>query len=225
LSIGVEDSVGQTVGRSRAARVGMLLAGLVLVVVVAGIVVCYRTVPARNTELTRFDALLVLGTPADDDGRPSYSGKWLVDEAVRELGAGRAERIILTGGPVRNKYAEARVLADYAAGLGVPRDALIEDDQSRNTLENVTECARIMRAHGWQSVEVIGTKEHLPRAAVLMEKTGLLWSTHAAVTPDRSTKDIVRHTVMEAVATTGVRVFGVWTVPWLHRLRMALREG
>ncbi len=206
---------------------GLIVGGAAtaLVLIAAGVAVCYMTVPKRNAELSHFDALLVLGTPADDDGKPSYSGKWLVDEAVREYRSGRAEHIILTGGPVVNRFAEAHVLAEYAAGLGVPRETLIEDDVSRDTLQNVLQCERLMSARGWRSVEVIGTVEHLPRTAVLMERTDLLWSTHAVPTPGRSTKDIVRHTAMESIATAVVRVFGVWTVPLLHRLRLALREG
>ena len=204
-----------------------LLAGAAagLGILVAGIAACYITVPKRNAELTHFDALLVLGTPADEDGRPSYSGKWLVDEAAREYRAGRAGHIILTGGPVVNRYAEARVLAGYAKQIGVPGSALVEDDASRDTLQNVFFASRLMKAQGWRSVEVIGTKEHLPRAALLLGHTDLLWSTHAVPTPDRSLKDVVRHTVMEAIATAAVRVFGLRTVPWLHRMRLKMRLG
>ena len=185
--------------------------------------VCYLTAAENNTDAGHFDAILVLGTPADADGGVSYSGKWLVDEAAREYRAGRAAHIILSGGAVANRYREAEVLARYASRIGLPDAAIVEENQSRDTLENIQNSVALMQQHGWRTMEVIGLKEHLPRAGVLLEHTSMEWATRAAATPDRSTEDIAIHTVEEAFATAVLRIFGLWTVPALHRLKVALR--
>jgi vancomycin permeability regulator SanA len=202
------------------------LAAFTSVLLLAGIgtvVACYRSVPLQNTELTHFDTLLVLGSPANDDGTPSYSQRWLVEEAARQLQAGVAGHVILSGGAVANRYPEAEIMGGYARALGISSDLISEDARSQNTLQNVLYCRAIMQAHGWRSVEVIGLAEHLPRTAVLLQQTNLLWRMRAAATPGRSASDRRRHTITEAVATTILRLFGLHTVPVLHWLRLKLQ--
>ena len=42
-----------------------------LIFVIGGVALVYRTIPTRNTNLTHFDTIIVLGTPAKLDGTPS----------------------------------------------------------------------------------------------------------------------------------------------------------
>jgi uncharacterized SAM-binding protein YcdF (DUF218 family) len=196
---------------------GVLLALLAALVFV---VLSYRLAPSRNTGLEHFDALLVLGAPADEDGGIGIEQQWRTDEAIREFRRGRASRMILSGGAVYNRFVEARVMAAYAEQNGVPAAAIVVEPASRNTLENILNVQAIMDAHGWHSVEVISSPEHLPRAAVLLQRTHLLWRTHAAPTPGRGEYDIARHTVAEALATAVIRIFGLRAMPLLHRLKL-----
>jgi hypothetical protein len=62
-------------------------------------VLARRFAPTNNTSLTRFDAIIVLGSSADKDGNPSPDGQARVTEAVREYERGVAPRLILTGEP------------------------------------------------------------------------------------------------------------------------------
>jgi uncharacterized SAM-binding protein YcdF (DUF218 family) len=193
---------------------------LALLAIAIFVVLSYCLAPTSNTALENFDVILVLGAPAADDGSIGIEQKWRMDEAIREFRLGRADHMIVSGGAAFNRFVEARVMARYAEQNGVPPSAILEEPASRNTVENILNSQAIMDAHGWRSVEVISSPEHLSRTAVLLQRTHLLWRTHAAPTPGRGEYDIARHTVAEALATAAIRVFGTRIEPLLHRLKM-----
>ena len=196
-----------------------LLGGVALLVLsAAAVTALYRTAPEANEGSGPVDALLVLGTPADMDGSLTRMQRWRVDEAVREYNAGRASRILFSGGPTANRFVESAVMAGYARELGVPAGAILTEERSHTTVQNVSNSVALMQAHGWRSVEVISTPEHLPRAAVILEKTPILWRVHPAPTPGRSRSETMGAFGEEAVGTAVLRVFGTRAEPVLHVL-------
>ena len=136
--------------------------------------------PAANTSLIRFDAIIVLGSPATADGNPSPVQLARVTEAVQEYERGVAPRLILTGGADRRRPVEARVMARIAEAQGIPESAIFEEGKATNTIENGCYSARIMRSHGWHSAEVVSSASHLPRAGLIFGQLPLEWRTHAA---------------------------------------------
>ena len=64
--------------------------------------------PTGNTARTRFDAIIVLGTPADSEGNPTPAQLARVTEGVHEYERGVAPRLILTGGKTNHGFIEAR---------------------------------------------------------------------------------------------------------------------
>jgi len=154
------------------------------VLAVAGLMgwaaVARRLAPDQNTTLQRFDAIVVLGYPADRDGNPTPRELASVTEAVREYERGVAPRLIFTGAAVANPFSEAQVMARAAEAQGIPADAVLKETQARNTIENACYAARIIKAHGWDSAEVIANPTHLPRAAMIFSRIGLQWRMHAA---------------------------------------------
>ena len=136
--------------------------------------------PMSNTSLTRFDAIIVLGSPADGDGNPAPTQLARVTEAVHEYERGAAPRMIVTGAAVANRYVEAEVMARAAHAQGVPESAILVEPQARDTIQNACYAERIMEAHGWRSAEVISSASHLPRAAMIFGRLPLEWRMHAA---------------------------------------------
>jgi uncharacterized SAM-binding protein YcdF (DUF218 family) len=136
--------------------------------------------PASNTSLTRFDAIIVLGYPADSDGNPTPEQFARVTEGVREYERGVAPRLILTGGAAHNQFTEARVMARTAHAEGIPESAILVEPKARDTMQNACYAARIMKAHGWRSAEVVSSASHLPRASIIFSELPLQWRTHAA---------------------------------------------
>ncbi|MGA7829621.1 MAG: YdcF family protein [Terracidiphilus sp.] len=136
--------------------------------------------PRANTSLTRFDAIIVLGYPADSDGNPTPVQLARVTEGVHEYERGVAPRLILTGGAAHNQFTEARVMARTAEAQGIPAEAIVVEPESKDTMQNGCNAARIMRAHGWRSAEVVSSSYHLPRAGLIFNQLPLLWRSHVA---------------------------------------------
>ena len=136
--------------------------------------------PAFNTSLTRFDAIIVLGYPADADGNPTPLQLASVTEGVHEYERGVAPRLILTGGAVFNRFVEARVMAQTAHAQGIPKSAIFVEPEAMDTIQNACYAERIMKAHGWRSAEVVSEAFQLPRAGLIFSRLPLEWRTHAA---------------------------------------------
>jgi uncharacterized SAM-binding protein YcdF (DUF218 family) len=153
------------------------------ILLIAGLLGCGSVArmlaPTGNTELTRFDAIIVLGAPADRDGNPQPELLARVTEGVHEYERGVAPRLILTGGAANNRFTEAQVMARTAHAQGIPELAIFMEPEAEDTIENACYSERIMKAHGWRSAEVISRASHLPRAGIIFNRLPLEWRTHA----------------------------------------------
>jgi uncharacterized SAM-binding protein YcdF (DUF218 family) len=160
-------------------RLGIAACGAVFALL-AWAAIARALAPASNTSLTRFDAIIVLGNPADSDGNPTPTQLARVTEAVHEYQRGVAPRLILTGGAAGNRFVEARVMARSAEAQGIPAFAILIEPEAMDTIQNACYSVRMMKEHGWSSAEVISGAEHLPRAGIIFNSLPLQWSTHAA---------------------------------------------
>lgn len=181
---------------SRRPRFGLrtkaiLIGAALLVVLLTWAVFARAFAPAGNTARTRFDAIIVLGSPSDSEGNPTPEQLARVTEAVHEYERGVAPRLILTGGGTRHGFIESQVMARTAEAQGVPASSIIQESNALNTIENACYSTRIMKAHGWRSAEVVSAASHLPRAALIFSHTPLEWRTHAAppLEPDSGPSD------------------------------------
>jgi uncharacterized SAM-binding protein YcdF (DUF218 family) len=165
--------------------------------------------PTSNTSLSRYDAIIVLGSPADEDGNPTPIQLARVTEAVHEYGRGVATRLILTGGAAHNRFVEARVMARTAQAQGIPESAIFVEPESRDTIQNACFAKCIMKAHGWRSAEVISSPYHLPRAGLIFSRLPLEWRTHAA--PPLSPESAVSSYVAAVIETLKTVRYLVWT--------------
>jgi len=187
-----------------AATSGFLIVGLLVWGALAR-----RFAPVANTSLARFDAIIVLGTPADNDGNPTASQLSCVNEAVHEYERGVAPRLILTGGAAHNRFVEAQVMARAAHARGIPESAIFVEPEAKDTIHNACYAVRIMKAHGWGSAEVISSAAHLPRAGLIFSRFPIEWRTHPAPSLEPgSATERAESAAMEALKT--VRYL-VWT--------------
>jgi uncharacterized SAM-binding protein YcdF (DUF218 family) len=187
-----------------------------LAVLVIGGVLVNRTIPTRNTNLTHFDTIIVLGTPARLDGTPSPEQRERTLEGVREFKAGIAPHLIFTGASAHNHFVEAHVMATLAEAEGVPPEAIIEEGQAQNTVQNIFYSQRIMAVHGWTSAEVVSSPSHLPRTALILEHFSFQWRTHSAPWPPEYTfSQRVAHYTVEAEYCVKLRFLGFPATPFL----------
>jgi uncharacterized SAM-binding protein YcdF (DUF218 family) len=174
-------------------------------------VAAQRWAPAGNTRLNRFDAIVVLGYPTDHDGNPRPAQLARVTEAVREYERGVAPRIIVSGAAVANEFVEARVMARTAEAQGVPASSIVIEPNARDTIENACYSVQIMKAHGWNSAEVITSPSHLPRSGIIFSHLPVTWRAHAAseLQPDSAVVGAAKNTI-ETIKTMRYLAWGRW---------------
>lgn len=180
------------------------------------IAVDFQSIPAGNTSQAHFDTLIVLGSTANPDGSASPDQRERVLEGIREYRAGTAQHIIMTGGAAHNAFTEAHVMASFALSQGVPAEAILEEDQARNTIQNVFYSAEIMHQHGWSSAEIVSSPSHLPRTSLIVRtfdrehpSLAFQWRTRAALWPPEYS--LVRKAIyygVESVYCLRLRIVG-----------------
>ena len=121
------------------------------------------------------DAIVVLGGGVEPDGSLPVVARTRVERAVEIFGGGIAPRIVLSGrcglGASEPARTEAAAMADYARDLGVPGDALLLEDESKDTLGNAYFTRkRFLEPNGWSSIRVVTSDFHLSRAAWVFRK-------------------------------------------------------
>ena len=179
-------------------RTRAILISAVLIMVLAAWAMLVRAfAPQGNTARTRFDAIIVLGSPADDDGNPTPVQLSRVTEAVHEYERGVAPRFILTGGSTHHGFIEAQVMARAAEALGVPPSSIFPESEALDTIHNACNSMRIMQAHGWRSAEVISSPSNLPRAGLIFTREPLEWRMHTA--PPLEPQSALSHDGAEAL--------------------------
>ncbi len=167
--------------------------------------------PKGNSDASRFDTLIVLGSPADSDGNPRPTMLSRVSEAVREYGRGIAPRMIFSGGTDGRAYAQAVVMAHVAQAQGVPDSAIVIESESNDTIHNACYSARIMKAHGWRSAEVITSPIHTHRAGMVFSHFPFAWHMHVAP-PIQPQSAVVQDSAraLEVLKTVRYLLYGSW---------------
>ena len=192
--------------RLRLALIGVAVVGGLIV----WAVVARAVAPRGNTVRTSFDAIVVLGTPADSDGNPTPDLLDRVSEGVREYERGVAPRIIFTGGAAHNHFVEASVMARVAEAQGVPASVIVQENEAKDTIQNACYSERIMKAHGWRSAEVISSGPHLARVSIIFGRLHAEFRTHAAPPNLTSAAYGSAANVIEVIKTARYLVWSRW---------------
>jgi len=140
------------------------------------------------------DAIVVLGAAVWPNGEPSPTLKRRTLHAANLYRSGAAPLVVLSGGTGKHPPAEAEVMASLCTGAGVDAAALIVEDRSTTTFENVAFSAEILRALGLSKVLVVSDAYHLPRAKMCFRYLG--FETIASVPPNGAIPTRRRRIVM-----------------------------
>lgn len=161
-------------------RRGVLLGILLIAGLWSWAYLARRFAPQGNTDKTHFDAIVVLGDPADADGNPTPIELARVTEAVREYERGAAAHLIFTGAAVANQYVEAQVMARTAEAQGIPATAVLVEPQARDTIHNACYAVRLMKGRVWSSAEVVTSGWHAERTGLIFSRMPIEWRMHVA---------------------------------------------
>ncbi len=118
------------------------------------------------------DAIVVFGA-AEYDGRPSPVYRARLDHGLSLFHHGIAPLFITLGGNGGDQYNEGAVGREYLMGMGVPREAIIAETESRNTEESARRVSVIARANGLRRLVIVSDGTHLFRIHEICAAEGL----------------------------------------------------
>jgi uncharacterized SAM-binding protein YcdF (DUF218 family) len=119
-------------------------------------------------------AIVILGSRVLANGQPGPALARRTQHAVALYQQGLAPLVVCTGGLGGNRPTEAEAACGLAAALGVPRGALLLEDQARSTEENALYTAVLGRAHGFDTVIIVTDGYHQYRAGLLFRQAALV---------------------------------------------------
>jgi len=122
--------------------------------------------------------------------------------ATRLYGEGRAPVLFLSGGPTGTTMSEADVMAVVAQRQGVPRSALVLDDDGTTTARTLSNLKRYMTGNGLTTCLMVSSPFHMARIMVLadLNHIGALTCPPATTPISRNGTQRMRATVREELA-------------------------
>jgi uncharacterized SAM-binding protein YcdF (DUF218 family)/glycosyltransferase involved in cell wall biosynthesis len=153
-------------------------AATILAVLVAVYVLVFQTnavwLAARpltaNQPLTAGDAIVVFAGGVGESGKAGGGTEERVQHAVDLYKRGLASHLVLSSGYVYS-FPEAEFMQSLAIQQGVPADAIVLEQRSTDTHENVAYVDEILERRGWRSVLLVSSPYHMRRALLVWHKT------------------------------------------------------
>ncbi|HET7728043.1 MAG TPA: YdcF family protein [Candidatus Limnocylindrales bacterium] len=141
---------------------------------VVGAYAAYRVwEQGERDEQRPVDAIVVLGA-AQYNGRPSPLFEARLDHALSLYFAGIAPRIVVTGGKAEgDRWTEADAARAYALAHDVPANAILAEDQGRNTLESLRAVADILADEELESAVFVSDRSHMLRVLRIARDLGI----------------------------------------------------
>ncbi|MEI2417703.1 YdcF family protein [Orrella sp. JC864] len=137
----------------------------------------YPYLPAQQMPVA--DAIVVLGGHTANSRAnwfEAYDPKTArprIDRAAELYKAGRAGKVVLSGGALEGQVSEAQGMAHGLRQLGVPDSALILENSSRTTYENAALTLQTLQDHDIRTVLLVTSALHMPRAMAAFRKQGI----------------------------------------------------
>ena len=154
-------------------RICLILAALGAAVglsVLTAVCIC----AGRNDMPEKSDCIIVLGAHVWMDGRMSNALTYRCEAALDAWQKGVAPALIVCGGQGSDEpTTEAAAMVQWMLAHGVSESAVIAEDQSLNTKQNIANAMSIMAEHGWKTAAVCTNNYHLTRALWIARDAGL----------------------------------------------------
>ena len=194
---------------------------VILLVAIGGLTFLYLRIDARSqVDAARTaDAIIVLGSKVYTGGHPGPSLNARIQHAIALYKAGYAPYLIFSGGLGDNPPSEAEVMRRVASSAGVPDSAMILEDQSHSTEDNLANAKALMDTRGLHSAIIVSDPFHLYRSEIIARDLGIdAYGSGASNSPAYTTPQLrVWYTARESMALVwyyGTRLVGEPT--WLY---------
>ncbi len=127
---------------------------------------------ARTDQARPVDAIVILGA-AQYNGRPSPVLEARLNQALSLWNKGLAPRIIVTGGKQPgDAFTEAETEAAYLTDHGVPADAILYENEGRDTWQSMQGVAQVLKGTDIQRLLIVSDGFHLLRARIMARELG-----------------------------------------------------
>lgn len=163
---------------------------------------------SRQDSAANADAALVLGAAAWGP-KPSPVFRERLRHAADLYHQGRVETVLISGGVGKGGGpSEAQVGRDFLLDLGIPPKALLTEDRSSRTVENIVHSKAIARREGIRTFLLVSDPLHMRRATALAQAQGLKTypspTRTSAYKSDRPNRDFwIRETINMAALHLG----------------------
>ncbi|SFC97137.1 YdcF family protein [Tropicimonas isoalkanivorans] len=118
-------------------------------------------------------AALVLGAAVLPGARPSIALERRARHGAALWLEGRVQVVIGCGGVGRHPPSEAEMIAQICGAEGVPKDAILNESRSTNTLQNIAFALPLIAQAGIDEVVLVTDGYHAPRARLIARRLGL----------------------------------------------------
>jgi uncharacterized SAM-binding protein YcdF (DUF218 family) len=155
---------------------------ILLVIAFAAGLMAWRVYSFGNTTSDGpADAAVVLGA-AVWTKEPSPVFKERINHAINLYRKGRVRKLIFTGGQGNpDEPTEAVAARDYALQSGLPASAILIENKSHTTYENILNAKQLADTQGIRTVLIVSDPLHMKRAMTMARDVGLV--AHPSPTP------------------------------------------
>ncbi len=150
---------------------------------------------AQRTDTRKADAAIVLGAAVFGD-QPSPVLRERINHAILLYEQGYVDAIIFTGGLGDGSDTKGDVSAQYALAHGIPPKAILIENKSTNTIENLTYAQKLAAEHELHTFLIVSTPFHMKRAMSIAHDLGMT----AFTSPTRTIQWISWYTKSRAFA-------------------------
>jgi uncharacterized SAM-binding protein YcdF (DUF218 family) len=113
------------------------------------------------------DCIIVLGSAIEGD-RPSPVFEQRIRHGIHLYQQKLANRIIFTGGVGEQQaYSESQVATNYVQQHGIPKSAILIEETSRTTQQNLAQAQALMAKHHLRSAIIVSDPLHMKRALMM----------------------------------------------------------
>ena len=159
----------------RGKKLAILIPLLIVFLLILGAIITAVSIAqyGKLDEKADCDAAIVLGA-ATSDGEVSPVYRERINHGIWLYENGYVDYLILTGGVGEgNEKSDAYVAKQYAIEKGVPEQAILIEEQSTITEENLEYAKTIMDAHAMGTAIIISDPLHMKRAMLMANDYGI----------------------------------------------------
>ncbi len=147
-----------------------IILSILLGIIVTAISICnYGKVDEKKSA----DVAIVLGAALSyNTVSPVYGER--INHAITLYNEGYVDYVILTGGVGEgNKYSDAFIAMEYAISKGLPKNAILLEEKSTITEENIIYSKEIMDKNNFEAAIIVSDPLHMKRAMHMAKDYGV----------------------------------------------------